>query len=283
MRYIFDLCPKCKDKLIQRTTKDSQEYKEIYCSNCGNRMDTVLLGNKKAGNTIYKIILNQVRDINGKRDRCLKAIMQIDNLDENEALEKINTKDSVIFEGDLLNTYLSMRHLDEIDDMVDYSVIPDFPYARAFGQKCPDCGEEAVYKIEEVSENKLQKGFFCEKCNNWVWYDICDKLQIDKTLYHVKVSLKGVGGQVRQDIMRMLNGLCVKETVEDQIVVHDLARNIESLLGLMKTYNIDYEINPPYPYKIIEFMKEWTEDDIKKLMTANPGVTVTVEDMNALS
>ena len=51
---------------------------------------------------------------------------------------------------------------------------------------------------------------------------------------------------------------------------------------MMKTYDINYEINPPYPHRIIEIKKEWTGEDIKLLMAANSGLTVTLEEMNML-
>ena len=147
---------------------------------------------------------------------------------------------------------------------------------------CPDCGKEAYYKMEEVGEDDIMDGFFCERCNEWTMYGIFPKSRYDKTLYHLRMSLKGVEGKVRKEILRMLSGQCDKEIIEDQVVVHDLARNISSLLGMMQTYNITYEIDPPYPHKIIEFKKEWTEEDIKLLMEANPGLKLDLDEMNAL-
>lgn len=234
MRYIFDLCPKCKDKLIEQTVDDFQEYSETCCPNCGSRMDGVLSGNKKADDTIYKISLNQTRNMHGRGDKCLEIIMRIGNLDESEALEKLNTQDSVIAEGDLLNTYLNLRCLDEIDYMVDYTVTPNFPYARVFEQMCPGCGEKAVYKTEEIDEDEIKEGFFCEKYNDWIMYDIRNKSWHDKTLYHLTASLKGVEDNIKKDILKMIAALCDKEAIEDKIIVHDLTRNIESLLGMMK-------------------------------------------------
>lgn len=278
MRYIFDLCPKCKDKLIERVVDDIQDCGENYCPICGSKMDTVLEGDKKEETAIYRITLNQVQEMD---DKYLNVIMKMGNFNEKEFWEKINTNESISFEGDLLNTYLKLELLSDMDGRAHYTVTPCFPYDRLFIQKCPDCGEKAIYKIEEIGEDEIQKGFFCEKCNEWVWYDICDKSKIDETLYHLKVSLRGDEDKVKQEIMERVNRLANKEILEDEIIVWDLARNIDSLLCVVKTYNVAYEINPPYPHKIYPFKTEWTEEDLKMLMEANPGLTLNLEEMNA--
>ena len=81
----------------------------------------------------------------------------------------------------------------------------------------------------------------------------------------------------------MADELQDKEVMEEQMTVRDLAKNIENLLGIMKTYGIEYEINPSYPHKIIMFKEEWTEDDIKQLRAVNPGLAVSVEEMNSIN
>lgn len=100
----------------------------------------------------------------------------------------------------------------------------------------------------------------------------------------MKASLKEIESKIRKKILEMLDDeMHDKEVTEDEIMVNDLAENIEGLLGMLKTYDIDYEIDPPYPHKIFEFKKEWTEEDIAALIAANPGLTVTAEEMNALN
>lgn len=282
MQYIYDLCPKCKDKLVERMAEDPPGHKGIYCPNCGSKMNTVLLGEKKAEKVMYKITLSQMRSINDKVEKYLKAIKQIGNCGEDETLEKRNADGGISFEGNLLNTYLRLELLDEIDDIIDYAITPSFPYKRLVIQKCPDCGEEAVYKEVEISGNEIQRGFFCEKCNDWIWYDVCSKLQMDETLYYLKVFLRNTRDKEKQEIMGIVDKLQDKEVLEDQIAVRDLARNVENLLGRLKEYGIYYEINPPYPYKITAYKKELTEDDIKQLIAANPGLKVTAEELNAL-
>lgn len=282
MLYTFNLCPKCKDKLVEQDIVREEDYKVICCPNCGSEMELALSGEEKAEDTTYKIVLNNVRLLHNRRDKCLKTIMQIGNCNEKEALEKLSAKNSVIFEGDLLNTYLSLRCLDKVGHMVDYTVVPQFPYARTFVQICPQCEEEAVYKKVEVEEDKVKAGCFCEKCNEWIFYDIKDKYEFDETMYHLKISVKEIQGQDKREILRAIDELCNKETEEDQIVIHDLARNIVYLLELLETNYIEYEIEPPYPHKIRTFKKEWTDEDIARLIAANPGLKVTAEEMNAL-
>lgn len=280
MWYIFDLCPKCKDKLAERIVDDISECEEICCPNCGSKMDTVFYGDKKDETAVYKITLNQVEDI---KDKYLGVVMRMGNFNEKEALERLNEKDSISFEGDLLNTFINLELLDEMWDISDYIITPPFPYIRTFIQKCPDCGEKAVYRIEKVNKNEYKRGFFCEKCGEYVWYDILDGTEIDETIYHLKISLRMAGEKVRQEIMGAVNQLHDKDIFKDEIAVRDLAKNIKYLLRIVKTYNIEYEINPPYPHKIYMPKKEWTQEDIEQLMAANPGLVLNLEEINALN
>lgn len=255
--YTLSMCPKCKDKLTEQITEGVREedYKVMHCPNCGSKMELILDGKEKvenAENAIYKIILNGVRIIHGREDNCLKAIMQIGGFDEREALEKLNTEGSVIFEGDLLHTYLGLRKLDEIDYMVGYQVEPRFPYSRNFSQVCPECGEGAGYREIELNEDSVEEGYFCEKCNRWVsWHRIVSRIEKDQTVYHLKASLKGAGDEVKE---RMTNLLCVK-VKDDQIEEEGFASDLCDILGMFKTYNIDYKIDPSYPHKIFEWDK----------------------------
>ena len=41
-------------------------------------------------------------------------------------------------------------------------------------------------------------------------------------------------------------------------------------------------MEPPYPYKIMTFKREWADEDIAQLIAVNPGLKVTAEEMNAL-
>lgn len=172
MLYTLNICPKCKDKFVKQDVVREEDYRSVYCSYCGREMIPVLAGEERLDDiekTIYKIVLNEVI-IDEMQDKCVKVIMQIGNYGEEEALEKVNTKNSVIFEGDLLHTYLSLWLLSESCYYFHYTVSPPLPYQILFAQLCPDCGEVVTYKKEEVGEGKVREGFFCEKCNEWISY-----------------------------------------------------------------------------------------------------------------
>ena len=172
MLYTFNLCQKCKDKLVKQDVARKEDYKTMYCPNCRREMTPALVGEEKlddAENVTYKIVLNEVI-IDEMRDKCVKVIMQIGNFSEQEALEKYNTENSVIFEGDLLNTYFSLLRLREECYYLHCTVIPPLPYKILSVVLCPDCGEVATYKKEEAGEGKVREGWFCEKCNEWIAY-----------------------------------------------------------------------------------------------------------------
>lgn len=97
MKFFYELCPKCKDKLVEQIVGDFQEYTASSCPNCGGEMEFVLLGKKRATDTTYKIILNEINDMGIWKERCIKIIMEISNLDEDEVLKKMNTRNSEIF------------------------------------------------------------------------------------------------------------------------------------------------------------------------------------------
>lgn len=250
--YTLSLCPKCKDRLMEQITNGVREedYKIMYCPNCGSEMELALSGREKAEERTYKIILKKVHIIHGRKDKCLKTIMQIGSFDEKEALEKLDTEGSVIFEGDLLHTYLSLRKLDEIDYMVDYNVKPNLPYMRDIHKVCPDCDEEAVYRLIELDEDKVEDGFFCEKCNRWVWRFLTYRYQLDMTTYHLRASLKGIEDEVKQ---RIIDELDIK-IIDDQIVEEGLAEDLHRVLEVLKTYDIEYETEPPYPHRVSKWI-----------------------------
>lgn len=204
---------------------------------------------KKAGNDLYKITLSRVFNQERWKEKCLRNIMKISGFDKDTALEKMNVAGSVIFEGDLLHTYLSLRLLDEIP-VVEYEITPDFPYTRSFSPVCPDCGEEAVYKVNETSDNLVKCGCYCENCKEWVFSTISPKSAIDDTKYYIEASLERVDNEVKEKIEQKLNELYNKRIEKNKIVVLDVARNIEWLLGIMELYNIHYEIVPPYPHRV---------------------------------
>lgn len=55
MHYEFELCPKCKDNLIERVIDDFQEYIPGNCLNCGSRMESVMSGKKRQAMIYIKL------------------------------------------------------------------------------------------------------------------------------------------------------------------------------------------------------------------------------------
>ena len=179
MRYIFEVCPECMDKLVEKKLDDFQEYRGSCCPNCGNIMQGVLFGKKRAEDATYKITLNKVRDVSKYREKCFDIIMKISGLDADAVIERIGIGNCIIFEGDLFHTYLVLKQLDQIEHMVNYAITPTFPYARAFSIMCSNCGEEAKYKVVYGKDEAATGGFFCEKCKEWVMYTSFCKADVD--------------------------------------------------------------------------------------------------------
>lgn len=170
MKYAYYICPNCKDKFFEEQNldgeyKDFERYNGEICPNCKSKLVLACAGNKKAGNTVYKIVMQLCTN----EEACKEAIMEINNCDEIKAMEKINNENSVICEGDLLKTYLSMDILDGA--VVVYKVVPEFEYTRYIymGLQCPECGGILIRKREDDGEgvNHYKDGFVCENCGEW--------------------------------------------------------------------------------------------------------------------
>ncbi len=287
MHYIFELCPKCMNELIERDIEDFQEFIPGICPNCGNRMEAALWGNTKTENTVYKIILNKVQNIDKSREKCQKIIMKIGGLDADAAREKMNTQGSIIFEGDLLHTYLNLNMIDQMGTAIDYSVMPSFPYDRALSIVCLECGEEAEYKVDYKGKKPVKSGYFCNNCRQWIMYDVYSEQDMDETIYYIEATIEDVDGEVRQEIIHHVEELWDKKIENNKIWAQDHAKKIQNVLNIMENYNIPYKVNPPFPYKIPEMKpvhkNEWTEEEIRKLIEDNPGLKITADELNALN
>lgn len=99
MLYTFNLCPKCKDKLIEQDVAKEEDYKVIYCPNCGSAMEPALSGEEKAEDTTYKIVLNNVRILHNRSDKCLKTIMQIGGLTKKRLWKNLVQKKVLYLRG----------------------------------------------------------------------------------------------------------------------------------------------------------------------------------------
>ena len=165
MPYIYDICPCCKDELIERDQPLEGGYSDKFCPKCGRKLGMAMAGTQKIDHTRYKIILERayITEYGNRRNRFIEILMKLGNISYDEALEKYNTKDSVIFEGDIREVYINMDLIDGFADQMDYRVVPEFPLVRfdPFLMICPTCGDDLIYKEKE-------RGYFGEKCNKWI-------------------------------------------------------------------------------------------------------------------
>lgn len=256
MRVFFELCPKCKDRFVERVIEDFQEYVAGTCPKCGGKMKFVLSGRKRVNNTTYKIVINKIDYMKKWIDRCVKIIMEIGKIDKKEAVKRMKTKNSVIFEGDLFHTYLNLRLLDKISSLIEYTVIPNFPYGRAMTMMCPDCGGDANCKIVNIGNGLCESGFYCEKCCDWIVYNVFSQFEVDETYFYLEASIEEADVAIKEMILENIENVCDKKIEHEKIILRDNARNLEIILSIMESYNITYRIEPSYPYKI----PKWNSD-----------------------
>ena len=163
MPYIYDICPWCMDELIERDQHAEGGYSDKFCPKCGRKLEIALMGVQKIDDTRYKIILEEahISDYMDRKNRFIDLLMKWGEISYDEAMEKYNTKDSVIFEGDAREVYINMKEINGHPDRVRYRVVPEFPFLRfatPFICICHTCGN---YVVER------EGGTFCEKCNEW--------------------------------------------------------------------------------------------------------------------
>lgn len=263
MYYGYDICPKCKNKLIER--REAQENKTEFakysgndCFVCGEKMVLACVGEKKIDNTIYKITLEEVFNCKENEENYIKTIMKIGNFDVATARNKLNAQGSIIFEGDFFNTYKNMELLDDIGSFV-YNVTPPFSFTRfVYHVVCPVCGGKTIEKTEEMQDlkNYVKKGIFCESCNDWVLQCSINKMNIDDTIYNIMISFRGIECKEKEEVLNIVEDLQNKKVSKDEIIVCDKANIIYEILQKLEAININYKIAPPFPYEICKFSEE---------------------------
>lgn len=190
MYYVLDICPKCKDRLYEREQTEEKYFASVakaHCSKCGHRLIMACTGEKKPDdavyNTIHKIFLTYFASESRNREKCIDIVMKQGHCDRKTAIEKLSTESSVICEGNLCETYLSIHELDETEGDICYRVEPEFPYSRQdpWVWFCPTCEGIPVKKTEVMASNPdlVYMGTFCEKCNEWVEALIVSKEEIE--------------------------------------------------------------------------------------------------------
>ncbi len=190
MYYFFDICPKCKDKLYEREwTEDEEKYydnfSEVRCPHCGNRLINACMGEKKPDDTVYKIFLTSASaHIDNKMEICIEVLMEIGHCDRKSAIEKLDAEDIVICEGKISEIYFAIKKLQEAEGRIQYRIEPEFPYMTLSDPEfffCQTCEGIAIYKTEELADNPsmVKSGTFCEHCNKWIAYTVVSKDSLD--------------------------------------------------------------------------------------------------------
>lgn len=175
----YEICPHCMNELIERK-QPIEDEKINYCSKCGKKLVLACYGKHKIDNTIYKIILNDTSLSDYMKNKFLSVLMKIGGCNLKQALEKYETKNSVVFEGNINDTYVGMGLLDGYTSGIHYTVVPEFPFERflnPFISICPVCGGDTIYKTEDIDypPNFIKDGVFCENCNDWLMCTVISK------------------------------------------------------------------------------------------------------------
>lgn len=244
-----------------------EKYSGKNCLKCGSKLVLAYVSDKKADDTVYKIILEGITKHEQNENQCIETIMKIGGFDRNEALEKIDTENSIIFEGNLSDTYINMSLLDDIG-IVRYTVSPSIPYSRVICYDiCPECGCETIEKMEEIDglKNYVKQGMFCEHCNDWVIFCSVNKMNMDDTIYTLVFSVDKINGKENEELLTIIENLHDKDVVDDKIVICDKANTIYNILQRIEAIHINYEVDPPFPYEICEF-REMDEDFLNEIL-----------------
>ncbi|MCM1045102.1 MAG: hypothetical protein NC417_06305 [Candidatus Gastranaerophilales bacterium] len=99
--------------------------------------------------------------------------------------------------------------------------------------------------------------------------------------------MQGVESNVKKKLLEELEEYedweIKKEVTEEGVALEGRAESISGILIELKSNDISYEIEPPYPYEIPVYKKLWTEEDVELLKAMNPGLNVTAEELNSLN
>ena len=103
----------------------------------------------------------------------------------------------------------------------------------------------------------------------------------------MKASLQGVDSTVKKKLLEELEKYedweIKKEVTGEGVALEGRAESISEILIELKSNDINFETDPPYPYEIPVYKKLWTEEDVELLKAMNPGLNVTAEELNALN
>ncbi len=271
MYYGYDICPKCKDRLITRphSEKNEDDFERIskrHCTKCGNVLMLACVGEKQIDDTIYTIVLEDAVNYKRKDVGCIETIMKVGNCDFQTAVDKLSTANSILFQGDFFHTFMNMELLDRI--CMVYTITPKIPFSRyLYSDACPQCGNKVFESTKEIenSTNYVLHGLFCEHCKDWVMVTSINKMNLDDTIYNLSFSLSRMNCQEREEVFSIINELSNKEIINDIVIVYDEAYAIYEILQRLKKSGIGYEVLPSFPYEI-ESIEEADEEFILSIL-----------------
>ncbi len=281
MYYNYYMCRKCKNKLIEKIQmegSDTQYFEaEEKCEKCGGKLNLVLTGENRLDDTRYKLYCGT--PVIAEKDKCVRGIMDVCNCSIEEARQKLSigynylsekevSSETLMSEGNLFQTYLNMEILDQAG--MTYYVKPEFLFKRRQYIDCPGCGSETVYKMErtqkaEDAADYMKHGWFCETCGEWVSFCYFSKMDLDDTDYKLEFSLQKFRTKAKQNAKVMFERFLDKKVLQDKAIIYDKARNIHPLLQELKEMDINYEIVPSYPYKVVNYSDEELLNMVLKL------------------
>ncbi len=277
MYYGYDICPKCKDKLIEREyscekEEDFEEYSEQVCTKCGRRLVLACTGNKKMDNdiTIYKIILKEEAFI--KEEKLFDTLRKIN---PTIVKEDIYINDFVIFEGKAHSAYNNIEMLS--NHGIAYIVIPEYPYKRFVYPEfcmCFNCGGETVKKTQEIDvpKNSIRQGLYCESCKNWVLFHDYMKWELDKTIYKLSFFLVELNCAnectAKEELQNEIAQLSNKKIRNGKMIIWDSAKMLHYIMQKLNAIHVVYDIFPSYPHEIEEYQED-NEEFINEILEMN--------------
>lgn len=279
--YNYYMCRKCKNKLIEKIQmedSDTQYFEtEEKCEKCGGKLKLVLTGEDRLDDTTYKLYCGT--PVIAEKDKCVRGIMGVCNCSIEEARQKLSIgynylsekevpSEALLSEGNIFQTYLNMEILDQAG--MTYHVKPEFPLKRRQYIDCPGCGSETVYKMERTEKSEdaadyMKHGWFCETCGEWVSFCYFSKMDLDDTDYKLEFSLQKFRTKAKENAKVMFERFLDKKVLQDKAIIYDKARNIHPLLQELKEMDINYEIVPSYPYKVVNYSDEELLNMVLKL------------------
>lgn len=258
MEYAYVICPKCWDKLIKVDNIDNiDSYEQKRCSKCQTRFGLALLGEKEIDNSIYKITLRYKTALDEERVANMRKAIQKLKLDADAILNSIHVgqQGSIIYEGDIIHTYLFKKAFTGSELWIGFDIIPEFPYEiyEPDLSICPECGGEVVGRTEPYDDIKgwFLDGLFCEHCNKWTLGPTAKR---DTTVYKLMFPYKKIksmlDSSIKRGIMNRLKKVPNKRIQEEKMIVYTNSERTIEIVQCLQSVGLTYDIEPSFPHKI---------------------------------